>query len=686
MKGGYIIVQLRHRGRRHGDQRARRVRRGRRRRPRLPPGHHLGRHRLHGGARRGQVPRAAGRRRALSGRPAAPCALQAEIVERIADVPAAEWNALDRGRQPVPAARVPRGARGTRAASAATAAGCRAPRCCATTTAGWSARCPQYLKAHSWGEFVFDWSWAQAYARAGLDYYPKLLSAVPFTPVTGPAPAGRGRRATPQIARAHWPRLLLEAARAVRRLGRARQFHDRRRPGGARAARASCGGTTAGSTGTTAATATSMTSSTRFRVGQAQEGAARAAPRRRSRHRVPHAAGEPTSTRALWRTIFGFSERTFLRHGNEHYLSAGVPRARSRRRMPEHRRGEARASAAACRSRPRSSSRAADALYGRYWGAAGARRLPALRGLLLPGHRATASRTGSRRFDPGTQGEHKLARGFEPTLTHSAHWLAHRGLRDAPSVATSSASGPASTSTSRRPRTTCPSSAGRRRMIPWLRAGRPAGRVSRRSMTALTEPDGLLCAGGDLSPARLLEAYRRGIFPWYSEGQPILWWSPDPRAVLFPDEFQVSRSLAKTLRNRGFETTLDRAFGDVIAPVRRRRASARRAPGSRRRCRPPTSGCTRLGFAHSVEIWRDGRAGRRPVRRALGRVFFGESMFSRSATPRRWRSRDWWTVSLARGVELIDCQIASAAPREPRRARPPAARVRRATCRGRSRT
>src|SRR5688500_20227967 len=81
---------------------------------------------------------------------------------------------------------------------------------------------------------------------------------------------------------------------------------------------------------------------------------------------------------------------------------------------------------------------------------------------------------------------------------------------------------------------------------------------------ALREPDGLLAAGGDLSPPRLLAAYRRGIFPWYSRGQPILWWCPDPRAVLMPDQLKVSRSLLKSSRNRGFETRLDTSFREVI--------------------------------------------------------------------------------------------------------------------------
>ena len=82
--------------------------------------------------------------------------------------------------------------------------------------------------------------------------------------------------------------------------------------------------------------------------------------------------------------------------------------------------------------------------------------------------------------------------------------------------------------------------------------------------TALKEPNGLLCAGADLSPVRLVDAYRRGIFPWYSGGEPILWWSPDPRMVLFCDELKVSRSLAKSIRNKGFETRIDSAFSRVI--------------------------------------------------------------------------------------------------------------------------
>src|SRR3954470_16861640 len=122
---------------------------------------------------------------------------------------------------------------------------------------------------------------------------------------------------------------------------------------------------------------------------------------------------------------------------------------------------------------------------------------------------------------------------------------------------------------------------------------------------ALREPDGLLAAGGDLSPDRLLAAYRRGIFPWYSRGQPILWWSPDPRAVLAPAEMKVSRSLAKTIRNRGFETRIDTAFRDVIRAC----GSSDLRPGGTWLSPEMRAAYVRLhqlGHAHSVETWLEG--------------------------------------------------------------------------------
>jgi leucyl/phenylalanyl-tRNA--protein transferase len=194
-------------------------------------------------------------------------------------------------------------------------------------------------------------------------------------------------------------------------------------------------------------------------------------------------------------------------------------------------------------------------------------------------------------------------------------------------------------------------------VIPWL-APESAPDAFPPVDEALTEPDGLLCAGGDLSEARLLEAYRRGVFPWYSVGQPILWWSPDPRTVLFPSEFKVSRSLSKTLRNRGFETTLDRAFGEVI----RRCADVRVRPDGTWITPQMSAAYQRLhaaGFAHSVETWLDGRLVGGLYGLALGRVFFGESMFSLERDASKVAFKQLIDTSRVLGVELIDCQVSS---------------------------
>ncbi|HVN41953.1 MAG TPA: leucyl/phenylalanyl-tRNA--protein transferase, partial [Steroidobacteraceae bacterium] len=123
---------------------------------------------------------------------------------------------------------------------------------------------------------------------------------------------------------------------------------------------------------------------------------------------------------------------------------------------------------------------------------------------------------------------------------------------------------------------------------------------------ALEEPNGLLCAGGDLSTARLLAAYRRGIFPWYSAGQPILWWSPDPRTVLLPRELKVTRSFAQTLRNRGYVTTFDRAFATVMQECG---AADLRPEGTwiSPEMLQAYERLHALGYAHSVETWQAGR-------------------------------------------------------------------------------
>lgn len=171
---------------------------------------------------------------------------------------------------------------------------------------------------------------------------------------------------------------------------------------------------------------------------------------------------------------------------------------------------------------------------------------------------------------------------------------------------------------------------------------------------ALRDPDGLLALGGDLSPARLLAAYRRGIFPWYSDGEPILWWSPDPRAVLYPSDIRVSRSLRKVIRQGYLDVRTDIAFDTVV--------QACAAPRARQRGTWITAemGAAyaelhRLGAAHSVETWRSGQLVGGLYGVVLGRVFFGESMFSRERDASKVA-----LVALARmGFQLIDCQVPS---------------------------
>ena len=169
---------------------------------------------------------------------------------------------------------------------------------------------------------------------------------------------------------------------------------------------------------------------------------------------------------------------------------------------------------------------------------------------------------------------------------------------------------------------------------------------------ALDEPNGLLAAGGDLGPRRLLCAYRRGIFPWFSEGQPILWWSPDPRAVLWPDALRISRTLRRTLRRETFTITANTAFDHVV----RECAAPRAGQGDTWITRGMAAAYGRLhraGHAHSIECWREAELAGGLYGIAIGRVFFGESMFSRVA--------DASKIALAHlcglGFGLIDCQL-----------------------------
>ncbi len=173
------------------------------------------------------------------------------------------------------------------------------------------------------------------------------------------------------------------------------------------------------------------------------------------------------------------------------------------------------------------------------------------------------------------------------------------------------------------------------------------------------EPNGLLAFGGDLSPVRLLNAYRAGIFPWYGPGQPILWWSPDPRTVLYPERLRVTRSLHKSLRNGGFLASVDRAFEAVVE------ACAAPREGTQGTWITPemATAYARLaaaGHAHSVEVWRDNELVGGLYGVALGRVFFGESMFSRVRDASKIALAHLVDRLLQAGFRLIDCQVASA--------------------------
>ena len=176
---------------------------------------------------------------------------------------------------------------------------------------------------------------------------------------------------------------------------------------------------------------------------------------------------------------------------------------------------------------------------------------------------------------------------------------------------------------------------------------------------ALADPPGLLAAGGDLAPARLLAAYRRGIFPWYSPGQPVLWWSPDPREVLPVDELRISRSLARTLRRARFATSADRDFAAVIDACAAPRA---RSPGTwiTPEMRAAYLRLHALGAAHSIEVWHGAGLVGGVYGVAVGRAFSGESMFSRASDASKVA-----LVALAEwcrdcGIDLIDCQLPSA--------------------------
>jgi len=350
--------------------------------------------------------------------------LKAELVGSIAGLPAADWDALDPSGHPF-----------LRHAflEALEITGCVGPE------SGWLphhlvvrdrrgalvAAVPQYLKAHSWGEFIFDMSWAQGYARAGLEYYPKLLSAVPFTPVTGPRLLVQPGLEADDL-RASLAELLIESARtsgasgahvnftleddqsALERAGFIRR-HDCRflwRNAGYR---------------------DFDDFLDRFRSDKRKKA-------RRERRRVAESGivfrtlrGEEIGA-DLWNVVFGFSERTFQLHGNAHYLSVDFLQLASRR-LP----GTIMVKLAERAGVPVAAAiffQGGGWLYGRYWGCARPEDSLHFEACYYQGIEYCIGQ-GLQGFDPGTQGEHKIARGFEPTRTCSAHWLAHPGFAQA---------------------------------------------------------------------------------------------------------------------------------------------------------------------------------------------------------------------------------------------------------------
>lgn len=172
--------------------------------------------------------------------------------------------------------------------------------------------------------------------------------------------------------------------------------------------------------------------------------------------------------------------------------------------------------------------------------------------------------------------------------------------------------------------------------------------------------EGLLAIGGDLSERRLIAAYRSGIFPWYGAGEPILWWSPDPRCVIFPSRFKASRSLKKTLRQQPFRFTLDIAFERVIAECSAPRDASKGGTWITAEMARAYTGLHRSGVAHSAEIWQRGRLVGGLYGLSLGGVFFGESMFSRVADSSKAALALLIERLLRWDFRLIDCQVCSA--------------------------
>lgn len=188
----------------------------------------------------------------------------------------------------------------------------------------------------------------------------------------------------------------------------------------------------------------------------------------------------------------------------------------------------------------------------------------------------------------------------------------------------------------------------------------PVFRLTRKLLfppTHLAEDNGLLAVGGDLSPQRLLLAYRQGIFPWFAEGDPLLWWSPDPRLVLFPVEFTIPRRLERYRRNTDIRTSRDCAFTEVIASCAEVRAATEAGTWITAAMQQAYIEMHRLGYAHSVECWLAGELVGGLYGIALDRVFFGESMFSKSRSASQFALIELISFLHKKNFQMVDCQM-----------------------------
>lgn len=192
-------------------------------------------------------------------------------------------------------------------------------------------------------------------------------------------------------------------------------------------------------------------------------------------------------------------------------------------------------------------------------------------------------------------------------------------------------------------------------MLPWLDGDTPFPPLTR----ALTSPNGLLAAGGDLSPQRLLQAYSQGIFPWYNPGEPILWWSPDPRMVLVPGEFRISRSLRRCLRSGKFHVKLDTDFVAVIRACAETPRAGQEGTWITREMQRAYCKLFQLGIAHSVETWLAGQLVGGLYGLAIGGMFYGESMFARVSDASKVAAAHLARFLEEEGFGMIDCQMST---------------------------